>query len=204
MTRLIAKTALVLSVLAFVISFSPTSNAAIVTFIADLTGPAESPPNASPGIGFGQVDFDTVTHTMRVRATFSGLLGTVTASHIHSATASPGTGTAGVATQTPTFSGFPSGVTSGTYDNTFDMTLLASYNPAFVTANGNTAASAEAALFSGLSTGRAYLNIHTNLFPAGEIRGFFVTTPEPSSLAMLALGAGAFGFIAYRRRRAVS
>ena len=40
---------------------------------------------------------------------------------------------------------FPLGVTSGTYDNTLDMTQATSYNPAYVTATGGTTAGAEAA-----------------------------------------------------------
>jgi hypothetical protein len=52
------------------------------------------------------------------------------------------------------------------------MLDLSSYNPAFVSANGGTAASAEAALFAGIMAGHAYLNIHTTTFPGGEIEGF--------------------------------
>ena len=106
---------------------------------------------------------DDIAHTMNVWVTFEDLIGTTTASHIHAATAVPWTGTAGVATTTPTFTGFPGGVTTGTYTHLFDMTLLSSYNPAFVTANGGTAASAEAALFGAIEDGSAYLNIHTTL-----------------------------------------
>src|SRR5439155_23025204 len=36
----------------------------------------------------------------------------------------------------PDISGFPLGVTSGTYDNTLDLTLASSYNPVFVTDEG--------------------------------------------------------------------
>jgi hypothetical protein len=114
---------------------------------------------------------------MRVQATFSGLLAGVTASHIHSATAVAGTGTAGVATAVPTFPGFPSGVTSGTYDQTFNMLLASSYNPSFVTNNGGTPASAWTALRAGISAGKAYLNIHSTIFPGGEIRGFLNLCP---------------------------
>ena len=67
---------------------------------------------------------------------------------------------------TPTFSGFPLGVTSGSFMQTFDMTQASSYNPAFVTANGGTVAGAEAALLAGLHAGTAYLNIHTSMVPA--------------------------------------
>ena len=93
---------------------------------------------------------------MRVQVTFSGLVAQTaagppsgtTASHIHASTAIPLslTSTAGVATTVPTFAGFPSGVTAGTYDHTFNMTLTSSYNPAYITANGGTPASAFTAL----------------------------------------------------------
>ena len=179
------------------------SQAAVIEYTATLTGPGESPPNASPGFGEAEVFFDVAAHTMEVEVTFSGLLGTTTASHIHAATPSPGMGTAIVATQTPTFTDFPLGVKSGTYDHTFDTSVDAFYNPAFETANGGTAASAEAALFASLNAGTAYLNIHTTVVPGGEIRGFLTAVPEPSSLALGGIGlAGVAGYAARRRAAA--
>ena len=142
-----------------------------------LSGPAEVPANNSPGTGKATITIDAVANTMRVQVTFSGLVAGVTASHIHSATAVPGSGTAGVATTLPTFAGFPSGVTAGTYDQTFNMLLASSYNPSFVTANGGTPASAWTALRAGISAGRAYLNIHSTTFSGGEIRGFLNPCP---------------------------
>lgn len=142
-----------------------------------LSGPAEVPANNSPGTGKALITIDAVTNTMRVQATFSGLLAGVTASHIHAATAVAGVGTAGVATTLPTFTGFPSGVTAGTYDQTFNMLLSTSYNPAYVTNNGGTTASAFAALRAAISAGKAYLNIHSTMFPGGEIRGFLNLCP---------------------------
>jgi len=133
------------------------SSGDIISYMADLSGPAESPPNASPGTGIAEVDVNTVAITMHVHVDFSDLLGTTTASHIHAATAVPGIGSAGVATTTPYFAGFPLGVTSGTYDNTLDMTLASSYNPAYTTANGGTPATAEAVLFAALADDTAYL-----------------------------------------------
>jgi hypothetical protein len=181
----------VLSVAAAAAAFLlPNSTyATIYVFDANLSGAAESPPNASAGTGFAQVTFDDVANLMNVNVTFSGLSGTTTASHIHAATASPGTGTAGVATTTPYFAGFPIGVTSGTYNNTLDMTQTSSYNSAYITANGGTVASAEAALLSAMLADEAYLNIHTTVVPGGEIRGFLVLVPEPGILTLLVLGA---------------
>lgn len=92
----------------------------------NLSGASEEPANSS--IGTGNATVTITNNSMRVQASFSGLSGTTTASHIHAATAVPGQGNAGVATATPSFPGFPAGVTSGTYDMTFDMTLSSSYN----------------------------------------------------------------------------
>jgi len=177
------------------------SQAVPITFVASLNGPSESPSNASPGTGSAIVVFDTVAHTLEVDVTFSGLLGTTTASHIHCCTAAPGVGTAGVATQTPSFTGFPLGVTSGTYTHTFDTSLASTFNAPFVTANGGTAAGAEAALLAGALAGTEYLNIHTQVVPGGEIRGFLTRVPEPSSLALLGAGLAALAGTAWRRHR---
>ena len=187
-----------LSTAVAMLAAAASAQATIINYSAFLDGPSESPPNASPATGQAFVDIDTVLHTMRVQVSFTGLLGPTTASHIHAATALPGVGTAGVATQTPTFTGFPTGVTSGVYDHTFDMTLASSYNASFVTANGGTAASAEAALFGAIAAGKAYVNVHTTAFGGGEIRGFLTPVPAPGAASVLALG----GLFAVRRRRA--
>ena len=183
--------------------YATQASAALFTYQTTLSGTAESPPNLSPATGFAQVDINTTLHTMSVQATFSGLLGTTTNAHIHCCTAIPGSGTVMVATTTPSFPGFPLGVTSGTFVNTFDLTNLASYNTAFVAAHGGTASSAETAFEAGLAAGEAYFNIHTSVVPGGEIRGFLSAVPEPSTWAMMILGFAGIGFMACRRRIAV-
>lgn len=53
-------------------------------------------------------------------------------------------------------------------------------------------------------TTHSYINFHTQQFGGGEIRGFLIVAPEPSSLALLATGgAGFLGMAVRRRRRAV-
>lgn len=183
-----------LSVLGFVLAVAQASLAAPVSYFAFLDGPSE--PTISPGTGNAQVDLDIVAHSMRVRANFTGLLAPTTAAHVHAPTAVPGSGTAGVATQTPSFSGFPLGVTSGSMDTTFDTSLTATWNASYITANGGTALGAEAALSTALSQGRAYFNIHSQMFPGGEIRGF-LAVPEPGSAALL----GIAGVLYLARRR---
>jgi CHRD domain-containing protein/PEP-CTERM motif-containing protein len=180
-----------------------TAHAVPITFQAILNGPSEAPPNASLGTGFATVtiDLDPTAHSMIVDASFSGLIGTTTASHIHCCTVTPLTGAAGVATTTPTFAGFPLGVMSGTYSNVLNLTLASSWNPSYITANGGTPATAEVALENGIVAGRAYFNIHTSQFPGGEIRGFLVPAAIPEPTSMILLGTGLIGLAARYRRR---
>jgi hypothetical protein len=180
-----------------------SARAAVLQYTASLNGAIEVPTNNSAGTGLGFVNYDNVAHTLQVMVTFSGLSGTVTASHIHAPTPIPfgPASTAGVATTTPTFSGFPSGVTSGSYSNTLDLTQASSYNPSFVSANGGTTATAEAALVAAIANGQAYWNIHTTFAGGGEIRGYLVAVPEPSSMALIGLGTAAMAVRAWKRKR---
>jgi hypothetical protein len=145
-------------------------------YTADLAGAAESPSNGSAAIGHAVITIDFDLLTMRVATTFSGLEGTVSAAHIHGPTAETGQGLADVMTQVPSFTGFPSGVTSGAYDHLFDLTHPATYSPAFITASGSVS-QAMNNLFDALHDGTSYLNIHTSAYNGGEIRGFLLTVP---------------------------
>lgn len=189
---------------AIALGAASAANAHTEVFKATLSGPNEFPSNASPATGTATVTLDLDLATMRVVVDFSGLLGNVTASHIHCCTNPPGFQTAGVATPTPTFPGFPSGVKSGHYDQTFNLGLASSYNGAFFTANGGTASGAMNALVTGIEQGRAYLNIHTASFGGGEIRGFLALAPvpEPETYALMLAGLGLVGVAAVRRRAA--
>jgi hypothetical protein len=176
-----------------------TATAEQSIYTATLDGLSEDMPNNSTGTGTATVTIDFDQLTMRVQESFSNLTAGVTASHIHCCTSAPDTGTAGVATTTPTFTDFPSGVMSGSYDHTFDMTQASSYNGAFITANGGINGAFQA-LVAGLNSGTAYANIHSSDFPMGEIRGFLAPIPEPETYALLLAGLGLIGAIARRRR----
>jgi hypothetical protein len=178
-----------------------SANGASLVFTAHLSGAAENPPVASPGTGFTTVTYDPLLRTLQVVATFSDLVGLTTVAHIHAPVEAPGN--IGVATPVPTFPGFPNGVTSGTYDMTFDLTEASSFNPAFVTNfGGGSVEEAEAALVAALIAGKAYLNIHTSFAPGGEIRGFLRSVPEPGmGLASALMLLGCAGMTAWRCRK---
>jgi hypothetical protein len=209
--KAVAASLAVLSICTF--GFCASVNATPITLTATLSGPNESPPNASLGTGFVEVVYDSTAHTLGLEATFSGLFPLTsgglpsvdTAAHIHCCTAVPFTGTGPVATTVPAFVGFPLGVTSGSFNNLltpYDLTQVAFWNPSFLSSNGGTPASAEAVFAAGLVDGEEYFNIHTTAVPGGEIRGFLVVqVPEPATLALFGAGLLGLGAMRFLRRQ---
>ena len=180
--------------------------AAPVMYGADLSGAAEAPPNSSTAFGATLVTIDLAVGSagqMIVNSVFFGLGSGTTAAHIHCCTATPFTGTAGVATTTPTFAGFPLGATGGAYNQVLDLGAASTYNAAFVTSVGGSLTAARDALIAGLNAGTSYFNIHTVNFPNGEIRGFLsplAAVPEPGTVALLGGGLLLLAVVSRRQR----
>jgi hypothetical protein len=51
-----------------------------------------------------------------------------------------------------------------------------------------------------LEAGYLYLNVHTSVFPGGEIRGQLLMVPEPGTAALLGLGLSTATLLARRKR----
>ena len=122
---------------------------------AVLSAPLEmNPSDNSPGTGTAVVTLEP-GDMMRVQVTFSGLTSGTTASHIHCCLPAPfQNANEPVGTTIPTFPNFPLGVTSGSYDQTLDLTANSTYNlinmPPGNTGNpflGTSAATAERGCF---------------------------------------------------------
>ena len=158
---------------------------ALTIYSAVLSGANEVPPAASPGSGLATVSLSDDLSTLTVHMVFSNLLSLDTAVFIHCC--APVGVNAGVSVNFGS-AGFPLGVTSGTYDHTFvplSASLLSGISLSdFVT---------------GLNAGEAYINIHTSMFPGGEIRGQ-LAVPEPTALMLLGVGVAATAVSAWRRR----
>lgn len=150
----------------------PHAGAAVLVIPVSLDGAQAGV--ASPGLGSAQLTLDDVAGTLNVDLSYSGLTTPTTNAHIHCC-AVPGS-SAGVII--PFVPPFVTGLTSGTFINTFNLTVLQ---------------------VSQVESGLSYINIHTTAFPGGEIRGQIpASVPEPATV--LLIGASVLGLTLVRKK----
>lgn len=120
------------------------------TFGATLNGANEVPAKAVAGTGTAAIVKNGATYTYTV--TYSGMTGALTAAHIH--------GPAGVGANASPIVSF--NTTGATASGTLTGTFTATDNPAVITTDS---------LDKLMTSGNAYVNLHTAANVGGEIRG---------------------------------
>jgi len=150
---------------AFVVLLTCTCRAETIQFKADLKGSSEVPPNQSSATGIVMATFDTATKQLSWNGSYSGLSGPPTAAHVHG----------------PAPVGKNTGLVFWITDN------IGQCSSGQCTSKGETkahpaspfqgSATLSDAQVSDLMAGLYYVNIHTDAYPGGELRGQLLKSP---------------------------
>jgi hypothetical protein len=168
-----------------VLALPVSARAAIQIFLASLDAAQEiqAVPVVSPAVGSAILAFDDVTNTFDLTLAGLGLTTPIVAAHFHRAPA-------GVSGPVVKDLGVPgSFAESGGY----------AFHAVYLNA------AAGGLLLSDLLSGNSYLNVHTERYRSGEIRGQLgqlVPIPEPATWVLLAGGFVLVAASALRRREA--
>jgi len=160
---------------------------------ATLLGANERPtPNNSLGTGTAAITFLAGPDELVYLVTFSNLSGPATAAHIH---LGPATISGPVILPFPLVPAATSGSFSGVLTN------------ANIVNQGTTGLTDISQIAAQIQANNTYVNIHSSVFPGGEIRGQLSVepavagVPEPSSITLLGIGLVGIAGSAWRRCR---
>jgi CHRD domain-containing protein len=142
MTRTFLRSALAVMACAGVFAFATPSMADMMKMKASLKGSSEVPPTDSKGTGAVDVTYDSASKKLSWKGTYSGLTGPATAAHFHTGETGKNGGVAVPIFQGPT--------AKSPFEGSATLT------------------DAQAA---DLTSGKMYVNIHTEKNKGGEIRG---------------------------------
>jgi hypothetical protein len=150
-----------LTVSSTLLTLPQTAQAAIFSLASTLSGSQEVPANNSPASGSATLSYDNVINLLSWNIQFSDLQGTSQLSHFHGPA--------------------PRGVNG-------PVQININTTPGFTSPLIGTATLSEIQE-SQLLSGLWYINIHSSVFPGGEIRGQVELVPESSSLGAIGLTA---------------
>lgn len=184
------------------LAMGTTPAGAVTVYHTVLSSLNQVPPQESSASGTGELTLASDDNSFSVVIDYAGLSSSIEGAHVHCCASASGNAPIAVAFSLP--AGNPStGVITGTYN----LTLASTYTSDFLTLAGGTATAARTYFLNGLTSGLAYLNVHSTAFPAGEIRGQLPAmaaggVPEPSSWAMIITGFALVGGTMRRRANA--
>ncbi len=195
------------------------AHATLFTFNATLSGANERPtPVATSANGLAILQYndqgtgDLLDDTFSVAVAAFGLSGPASGYHIHAAATPEETAPVRVNFENSPFISTLEGSLPGEHSIVIGGTTgVVSVTPGIT--NGNIPATAATATNAGhpamsflqaLQSHLAYVNIHTELNPSGEIRGQLIqvtAVPEPETYALMLAGLGLVGWVVSRRRK---
>ena len=184
------------------IAVVPTSQAAILVWEFDIdeqqvrNGPEADGSTNSPATGSGLVSYDTATNVFSYSITWDNLASNLTKLHIH------GPATESMSNPQHLYEVFgppeiPAAVNLISDIWTDSVELMTLSQPGFDDLS-------PAEVIDVMSDGLAYVNVHTEFFGMGEIRGNLglpTVVPEPAGVPVAMLIAGATAICRLRRRR---
>ena len=145
------------------LAFTPRARAETIQFKADLKGSDQVPPSQTAGTGTVTATYDSATKRLAWNGSFSGLSGPPTAAHIHGP-APAGTNARLVVWISENVGQCSQGECRSKSDTRAEV-LASSFQGATMLTDAQAA---------DLMAGLYYVNIHTDAYPRGEIRGQLV------------------------------
>jgi hypothetical protein len=175
---------------------TPAAAAPKETYVATLSGGQLVPVVTTMASGSAILRLND--KKLEVSVSFDDLSSPLAAAHIHCCAIAGAN--AGVAIDFD-----PDPMTSGTFKLKFDLDDAQTYTSGFLSSRGGLA-SASTQFLEAFRSERAYIVLHTQQFPAGELRGQILpqagAVPEPATWAMLISGFGLVGSTLRRRKLA--
>jgi hypothetical protein len=149
------------------LAFASGSRAETTQFKADLNGSNQVPPSQTKGTGTVTARYDSLTKRLSWRGSYSGLSGPPTAAHIHGPAAA-GTNAGVVFWISDNIGQCSEGVGCRSTGDTNAQPLTIPFEGSATLTDTQAAE---------LMAGMYYVNIHTNAYPRGELRGQLVKSP---------------------------